>query len=229
MDFQINTTITQHNLAELEAILNLSVKLGASAFNPFLLVPTGRGKELAGQEISPEAYEKTLEWLAAQEGRPDIKIRVTCAPHYTRILRQRSHLAGRLGGRAASEPGGHSCPPQDGAAAAPPHSHPSAPSGGKGCMGGKGFAFISHVGKVQICGFLETECGDLKREGLDFRRIWETSPVFLQMRDVDRYHGKCGRCEYRRICGGCRARAFAMTDDYLAAEPFCIYEPPARR
>jgi heme b synthase len=218
LDFQINTTITQHNLAELPDILKLAAGLGAAVFNPFLLVPTGRGKELAGQEISPEDYERTLHWLAEQESRTDIRIRVTCAPHYTRVLNQRhllkirdSHLflggeEGAGGGRSGEKGSGEK-------------------KGGKGCLGGKAFAFISHVGKVQICGFLETECGDLVCENFDFRKIWETSPVFRAMRDVNRYHGKCGRCEYRRICGGCRARAYAMTGDFLAEEPFCIYQP----
>ena len=191
LDFQINTTITRHNRRDLEAIRDLAVRLGAGVFNPFLLVPTGRGKDLAGQEISPREYEQTLEWLARQHAEPGIAIRVTCAPHYTRILRQRNPEAG----------------------------------GSSGCLGGKAFAFISHVGKVQICGFLETECGDLKQEDFNFKRIWETSEVFLRVRDVDSYGGKCGLCEYRRICGGCRARAFAMTGDYLAEEPFCIYQP----
>ena len=191
LDFQVNTTITRHNLAELAALRDLAVRLGARVFNPFLLVPTGRGKDLAGQAISAQQYERTLRWLAEQEGRGDIRIRVTCAPHYARIARQRDPEA----------------------------------SGGKGCLGGKEFAFISHTGKVQICGFLETECGDLRCEDFDFRRIWETSDVFRRMRDVDGYHGKCGACEYRHICGGCRARAFAMTGDDLAEEPFCVYRP----
>ncbi|MCX5685722.1 MAG: radical SAM protein [Planctomycetota bacterium] len=246
LDFQINTTITQHNLAELPEILALAVRLGAIVFNPFLLVPTGRGKELVGQEISPEDYERTLHWLAGQEDRTDIRLRVTCAPHYTRVLHQRkirdSHLflAGEKGsGEKGSDPlsvqgsdpfspacAGPACAPGDAAVVVPPHTHPGQPPArGKGCLGGKAFAFISHVGKVQICGFLETECGDLRRENFDFRKIWQSSPVFLAMRDVDRYHGKCGRCEYRRICGGCRARAYAMTDDALAEEPFCIYQP----
>jgi radical SAM protein with 4Fe4S-binding SPASM domain len=232
LDFQINTTITRHNLAELPEILNLAVRLGATVFNPFLLVPTGRGKELAGQEISPEDYERTLHWLAQEEGRGDIRMRVTCAPHYTRVLHQRRLLnrdvpSSAPDGAQVSRESKTSAPQATGAAAVvPPHTHPGGPpAGGKGCLGGKAFAFISHVGKVQICGFLETECGDLKKENLDFRKIWETSSVLLAMRDVDRYHGKCGRCEYRRICGGCRARAFAMTDDYLAEEPFCIYQP----
>jgi AdoMet-dependent heme synthase len=202
LKFQINTTVARHNLAELPAILDLSVRLGAAVFNPFLLVPTGRGKAMADQEISPQEYERTLHWLADQTRRKEIRIRVTCAPHYARILAQRHRR---------SEP-----------AALPPHAHAG---GAGGCLGGKEFAFISHVGKVQICGFLELECGDLKREHFDFRKIWETSELLLRMRDVDAYHGKCGLCEYRRLCGGCRARAYAMTGDALGEEPFCIYPP----
>ena len=95
----------------------------------------------------------------------------------------------------------------------------------KGCLGGQGFAFISHVGKIQICGFLEIECGDLRQENFDFKRIWDTSPFLQEIRDIDNYHGKCGICEYRHVCGGCRARAYSMTGDYLASEPFCTYLP----
>lgn len=198
LGFQINTTVTQHNVAHLEAILDLAVRLGASAFNPFLLVPTGRGRLLADQEISAAEYETTLTWLATQQDRRDIHIRVTCAPHYQRILRQ--------SGRAAAS------------ARAP-----------KGCMGGKAFAFVSSRGKVQICGFLDVECGDLRRERFDFRKVWETSEVFLQMRRPDEYRGRCGYCEFRHVCGGCRARAFALSGDYLGEEPFCVYEPTRRR
>ena len=97
----------------------------------------------------------------------------------------------------------------------------------KGCMGGQSFAFVSHVGKVQICGFLEEEAGDIKKE--PFSKIWNESKLFKEMRDLDHYHGKCGICEYRRVCGGCRARAFAISGDYLAAEPFCTYEPVKTR
>jgi heme b synthase len=224
LDFQINTTITRHNLAELPEILKLAVRLGATVFNPFLLVPTGRGKELAGQEILPEDYERTLHWLAQEEGRGDIRMRVTCAPHYTRVLHQRHVLSisqGQARGCEAVVESQSAIRKEFSRRGDQFAIHP----GGKGCLGGKAFAFISHVGKVQICGFLETECGDLKKENFDFRKIWETSSVLLAIRDVDRYHGKCGRCEYRRVCGGCRARAYAMTADYLAEEPFCIYQP----
>ena len=196
LEFQINTTVSKHNLAELEAIRELAIKLGARVFNPFFLVPTGRGKEMADQEISPEQYEQTLRWLAEKQNSPDIMQRVTCAPHYQRIVRQ-LHIGG-------------------------PHQV-------KGCMGGQSFAFISHRGKVQICGFLELECGDLRRENLDFRKIWETSEVFQRLRDLDSYHGRCGYCEFRKVCGGCRARSYAMTGDYLAEEPYCLYQPQNRK
>ena len=194
LPFQINTTVSRHNVEELPAILDLAVQLGAKVFNPFLLVPTGRGKELMEQELSPDQYERTLRWLAGQQGRKDIPIRVTCAPHYQRIVRQCGLEAG-----------------------------PAEAS--RGCIGGKAFAFVSHVGKVQICGFLDVECGDLRREGMDFRKIWETSEVFRRIRDVDSYRGRCGYCEYRQVCGGCRARAYAAGGDYLGEEPFCAYQP----
>ncbi len=196
IEFQINTTVSKHNLEELGAIRELAIKLGAKVFNPFFLVPTGRGKEMADQEISPEQYEQTLCWLAQKQNSPETKQRVTCGPHYQRILRQ-MHVSGI---------------------------HPA-----KGCMGGQSFAFISHRGKVQICGFLELECGDLKRQNLDFRKIWETSEVFRRLRDLDGYHGRCGYCEFRKVCGGCRARAYAITGDYLAEEPYCLYQPQCKK
>jgi AdoMet-dependent heme synthase len=223
LKFQINTVVTCHNLAELPEILELAVRLGAGVFNPFLLVPTGRGKQLADQEISPEEYERSLHWLADQTVRTDIRIRVTCAPHYTRILLK--HRAASVSSRVSPQAQGPQCP----SGALPPHGHMPAAPGAKGCLGGKEFAFISHVGKVQICGFLELECGDLKREEFNFRKIWETSETFLRMRNVDAYHGKCGLCEYRRLCGGCRARAYALTGDALGEEPFCVYQPQGAR
>ena len=195
LDFQVNTTVSRHNLAELGEILELSVRLGASVFNPFLLVPTGRGRELVERELSAEQYEQTLRWIADQRSRRDIRIRVTCAPHYQRIIRQ--------GGRS-------------------PEPHEAG-----GCLGGKSFAFISHVGKVKICGFLDIECGDLRGDGLDFRKIWRESEVFNRVRDVDSYKGRCGRCEFRRVCGGCRARAHELGGDYLGEEPLCLYQPRA--
>jgi radical SAM protein with 4Fe4S-binding SPASM domain len=90
-----------------------------------------------------------------------------------------------------------------------------------GCMGGRGFVFISHTGILQPCGFLDVPSGDLRAHGLDFKRAYETSPVFSDLRQPDRYGGACGLCAFRAGCGGCRARAHAATGDYMAAETGC--------
>jgi len=201
LPFQVNTTVTRHNLDEIPEIMRLAEKLGAITFNPFLLVPTGRGKALADQEIAPEQYEQVLEWFSRQRRTGTIQLRVTCAPHYQRIIRQTSCKDQRSDNTKQSR------------------------SGAAGCMGGKSFAFISHTGRVQICGFLETEAGDLSKNDFDFKDIWYNSDFLHKIRDFDGYKGKCGYCQYRRLCGGCRARAYAMTGDYLESEPFCIYEP----
>ena len=95
--------------------------------------------------------------------------------------------------------------------------------------GGKAFAFVSHRGAVQICGFLDIEAGNVRDVGLDFRQVWESSAFFDEIRDVNGYHGRCGARGYRKLCGGCRARAYALTGDYLAEEPFCTHDPKAGR
>ena len=205
LGFQINTTITKHNIDELPELMTLAEQLGAVTFNPFLLVPTGRGRDLAEQEISPQQYEETLGWLSEQQGKSKMQLRVTCAPHYQRIIRQNKSIKSQDSNRCSSDK-------RDSNQVA-------------GCMGGKTFAFISHTGKVQICGFLDIEAGDLSQNGLDFEDIWKNSRYLKEIRDVDSYKGKCGYCEYRRVCGGCRARSYAMTGDYLESEPFCVYQP----
>ena len=90
-------------------------------------------------------------------------------------------------------------------------------------MGGSSFCFISHTGQIQPCGYLELDCGQVKEKA--FADIWKNSEIFKNLRDLQKFKGKCGRCEFIRVCGGCRARAYETTGDYLAEEPFCIYEP----
>ena len=201
LEFQVNTTITQHNLHELPQILDLVIKLGAKAHHPFLLVPTGRGEALKDQEIPPEDYEKTLTWFYEMRDKVPIQFKPTCAPHYYRIFRQQERAKG---------------------ISVTPQTH-GFDAMSKGCMGGQSFAFVSNTGKVQICGFLDAECGDIRKE--PFSKIWDTSKVFKEMRAWDDYEGRCGYCEYRKVCGGCRARAFAFTGDYMEEEPFCTYQP----
>jgi heme b synthase len=206
LSFQINTTVSRVNLHELDALCDLAEELGAEAFSPFLLVPTGRGREMADEGLSAGQYEQVLNWLYERKLVSRMHIRPTCAPHFYRILRQRERAAGR---------------------SVTPDTH-GLDAMSKGCMGGQSFAFISHTGTVQICGFLDVPCGDLRQAGLDFQALWNSSPVFRQIRSLSSYHGRCGRCEYRTVCGGCRARAYALTGDYLAEEPYCLHEPAIR-
>jgi heme b synthase len=201
LEFQINTTITQMNLHLIADILKLAVNLGAVAHHIFLLVPTGRGKELQDQEISPLDYEKTLNWFYEQRERVPLQLKATCAPHYYRILRQRAKKEGKK-----------ITPKEYGLDAMT-----------RGCLGGISFCFLSHVGQVQPCGYLELDCGNVRKQ--PFKDIWENSPVFLNLRNTDGYKGKCGICEYRKVCGGCRARAYESLGDYMNEEPYCIYEP----
>ena len=93
----------------------------------------------------------------------------------------------------------------------------------RGCLGGIGFCFISYKGEVFPCGYLPVLCGDIRQT--NFRQIWEESEIFNNLRDYSKLKGKCGICEFNKLCGGCRARAYAATGDYLAEEPYCIYTP----
>jgi radical SAM protein with 4Fe4S-binding SPASM domain len=91
---------------------------------------------------------------------------------------------------------------------------------------GRGFCFVDHVGGVFPSGFLTVECGNVRKQPVS--DIYRNSPVFQHLRDASRLKGRCGRCEYRETCsGGSRARAFALTGDYLAEDPLCGYQPKA--
>ncbi len=201
LGFQINTTITRANLKEIPRILRLAEELGAVAHHIFLLVPTGRGKYIVDQTIDAREYEEVLNWFYDQKGKTDLQLKATCAPHYYRILRQRARQEGkkvtfRTHGLDAVT---------------------------RGCLAGTGFCFVSNTGKVQTCGFLDVACGDVTRD--HFRDIWENSAVFNALRNFDNLEGKCGRCQFKNVCGGCRARAYEATGNYLAEEPLCTYQP----
>jgi heme b synthase len=203
MEFQINTTITSVNLDQIKDILELAKSLGAAAHHIFLLVPTGRGKDLAGQAITAADYEETLMWFHQESMNCEIQLKATCAPHYFRIMHQNKSKEAEPKKKA----GGHF------------------QEATRGCLGGISFCFISHVGQVQPCGYLELDCGNVKKKS--FANVWENSEVFRNLRDYSKYGGKCGRCEFIKVCGGCRARAYEKTGDYLAEEPLCLYEPKA--
>jgi AdoMet-dependent heme synthase len=242
---QINTTIARHNAHQLPAVLDLARSLGADALHTFLLVPVGCGVDIAAEQmVPPEEYEQMLNWFYDQSLEGGIELKATCAPHYFRVARQRK-AADRLAGRsevATSAPSAHEIGPTDMTmpgstginlkpAGGPPVGHAGHPGGHpgdmnamtKGCLAGTGVCFISHEGEVFPCGYLPAIAGDLRKQS--FAEIWNDSDVFAQLRDDDNLKGKCGCCEFRHVCMGCRARAYAATGDFLAEEPFCVYEP----
>jgi heme b synthase len=208
IEIQINSTITKLNVDYLPDLLDLSLEVGAMAFHPFMLVPTGRGKSLESQELSPQQYEETLNWIYEKQMEMGDRLffKPTDAPHYMRILQQR----------------GNKTPESQKPNSAPGH-HPMQTIT-RGCLAGTGFCFVSHKGGVQGCGYLDVEAGNVREQ--PFSEIWANAPLFKQLRDLSNIKGKCGVCEYKRICGGCRARAYEATGDYLEAEPYCIYQPP---
>jgi heme b synthase len=201
LEFQINTTVTQTNLDQIPKIQELAIQLGAVAHHIFLLVPTGRGKYIVDREITAAEYEDTLNWFYDQREKTQLQLKATCAPHYYRILRQRARDEGR-------------------SVSFQTHGLDAVT---RGCLGGIGFCFISHRGIVKPCGFLDVTCGDIRQTS--FAEIWNHSEVFRTLRDYDKLQGKCGACEFKRVCGGCRARAFEATGDFMDAEPLCSYQP----
>jgi len=209
IEVQVNCTLTRLNIDYLDDLLSLALNEGAVAFHPFFLVPTGRGKGLSDVELSAEEYERALNWIFDRqlELKDRIFFKPTDAPHYLRILRQRSQHEATYADPSPT-----------------PRQHPGgANSISRGCLAGSGFCFISHTGQVQGCGYLDLAAGDIRNQ--PFGDIWHNSQLFRQLRDLSAIKGKCGACEYKSVCGGCRARAYEVTGDYLEAEPYCLHQP----
>ncbi len=207
LEYQINTTVTKRNLDQIPRILQMAVERGAAALHLFLLVPTGCGMQIADEEmIQPEEYERVLGWLYERSKSAPIGLRATCAPHYYRIARQQSR---------GEEINRHN-----------PIAHPLNGQSSKGCLAGSAVCFVSYCGEVYPCGYLPVSAGNVRRESI--ASIWRNAEVFKLLRDENNLEGKCGRCEYRRVCMGCRARAYAITGNFLSAEPYCVYEPKSR-
>jgi radical SAM protein with 4Fe4S-binding SPASM domain len=230
MSLQINSTVTQHNVGQMDAMLRMALELGVDAWHLFLLVPVGCGLEIAEREMIPALeYERILNWLYDRSKEVLIDLKATCAPHYFRIRAQRIVEEKRQG----LEP-----PPFVAHGTQLKAGHVDAVTGGrghghglsamtKGCLAGTGICFISYRGEVFPCGYLPVQAGDVTRR--PFGEIWRESEVFAKLRNPDLLEGKCGACEFRYICEGCRARAFGETGNYLAEEPYCIYQPPQVR
>lgn len=215
---QINTTITRHNLAMLDEVIVVLEKLDITLWSVFFLVPTGRGADI--DPISAAEFEQVFGRLYQTSQRVLFDIKSTEAPHYRRFVLQRRTEARRLG----QEPGkSHSRMPQFLGRPAGMETSDAIGRAPLGINDGKGFVFISHLGEVYPSGFLPISGGNVRRQSLS--DVYCKSPLFRSLRDGKNLQGKCGVCEYRRICGGSRARAFAMSGDMFAEEPCCAYQP----
>ncbi len=192
---QINCTLTRHNIAQKERIYALAQELGVEALHWFLLVPVGCGLTVSD--------DMQLEAAAYEEVLGWIVGLIDEA-----TLEMRATCAPHIIRIMAERGVDSSVQHRKGA--------------GGACLAGTHACFISHAGIVYPCGYLPLAGGDVTKQ--PFSEIWESSPALYRMRTLE-LTGKCGRCPYKRLCGGCRARAYGQTGDLAAAEPFCAYEP----
>ena len=206
---QINTTITRHNLQYIDSMIRLLEGLDIVLWSVFFLVPTGRGSTV--DLISAEEFEQVFEKLYRTSQRVKFDIKSTEAQHYRRFLLQRRTEEKRKGNSLPSSLALSTDTP-DGIGRAP-----------RGINDGKGFVFISHLGEVFPSGFLPISAGNIRKQSL--ADLYRHSPLFVGLRDSANLKGKCGVCEFREICGGSRARSYALTGDIYAEEPCCIWQP----
>jgi radical SAM protein with 4Fe4S-binding SPASM domain len=201
--FLVNSSFARMNQAHIAETFRFAKGLGAKAWYMFMIVPTGRGEDILADLIRQPDYDDILAWHYEQEKLEDeILMRPTCAPHYYRLVLQKAKQD-RSGFRRRDLT--------------------FSTGAGKGCVAGQTICLIDAFGDVRPCSYMEPVAGNVF--DLPFRKIWEDSPLMRSMRDFDSYGGRCGRCEYRNVCGGCRARAYSVTGDVMAEEPFCDYVP----
>jgi AdoMet-dependent heme synthase len=196
---QINTMVTASTLPDLPRIYELVKTLGIARWALFFLVTTGRGREL--EEISAEESERLLNWLWSLMRSSPFPIKTTEAPYYRRIAYLKMRSRGLTEAQILENPVGR----------------------GFGIRDGNGIVFVSHTGDVSPSGFLPVVAGNVRRNTLP--EIYRYSDLFRSVRDPEQFVGKCGYCEYRALCGGSRARAYAATGNVLESDPLCVYQP----
>jgi radical SAM protein with 4Fe4S-binding SPASM domain len=204
---QVNSTVTKQNYDEVDDIMSLAEDLGVENFHLFFLVPTGRGTDI--EDITPRMYEDMITSTLSKITKYKLNVKPSCAPQFMRISKEQGVDMSRWV---------------------------------RGCMAGLYYCRIYPSGEITPCPYMPLKLGNIRERS--FRDIWFNSEVFKALRDFDQLKGKCGLCEYRDVCGGCRARAYGVTTDlmdfcgalheptesrgdYLAEDPWCIYQPKA--
>jgi radical SAM protein len=203
---QVNTTITRRNVHQVDAMAALLAARGIAMWSVFFLVPVGRGVE--EERIKPAEYETVFARLWHHANHQPYAVKTTEAPHYRRFVLQQGGdpLAGPEGAPAGAGRRGHRAP--------------------LGIGDGKGVMFVGHTGEIYPAGFLPLRCGRFPQDSVV--EVYQNHPTFRALRDPDGFKGRCGVCEYRYVCGGSRARAYAVTGDPLESEPDCVYVPGQR-
>jgi radical SAM protein with 4Fe4S-binding SPASM domain len=196
LPFIVQTTVAAHNLDQIVDIARLAHTLGARVFNLYFLVPAGRGAYVS--DVTPEQYEQAMGRLMQiqEEFTGKMLVNSKCAPHYQRLLYERDPQSPFLKSFAG---------------------------GAGGCPAGTHYLGIRPNGDMTPCPYLPVYGGNLREQS--FKEIWEDSEVFRRIRARSSLGGRCGSCEFHRACGGCRARAYGATGDYMAEDPWCLYEP----
>ena len=199
LPLQVNTLVAEETVDDLEAVYQLLHGFPVMRWSLFFLIAVGRGKQL--NEVTSEEGEKIMHWVQDLVPISPFQIKTTEAPSYRRVASETM----KARGMSADE------------------IRQTSVHAGYGIRDGNGIVFVSHLGTVYPSGFLPMEAGSIRKQSL--KEIYQSSEVFLKVRDVDNFDGKCGLCEYRRICGGSRARAFAHTGSVGGSDPLCDYQP----
>ena len=202
LETQLQTTVTRRNMHSLDQIAQIAASVEVRMWSVFFLVVTGRA--LAGDDLMAEEYEQVFETLYQISQWAPFAVKTTEGMHYRRYLARRNKEQGA---------------PATGAQRTVWRT--------AGVSDGRGFVFISHTGEIYPSGFLPVSAGNVRRDSLV--DVYRNSSLFRTLRDPGGRQGKCGVCEYTKICGGSRARAYATSGDYLAEDPRCTYQPLASR
>ncbi len=196
--FLINSSFTKRNIHDVENVYRLCRELKPVAWYMFAVVPTGRAKDIFEELLDGKQIEQVLRWhLETELKEKEMIMRPTCAPYYYRLIEEEKFLNRKT---LKFSPGGF-----------------------KGCVAGQFIAFVDEEENVKPCSYFLRDAGNLKQQS--FSDIWEKSEIFRNLRNYKEYKGKCGRCKYLSVCGGCRVKADAMYGDYMQEDTSCTYEP----
>lgn len=202
LDTQLQTTVTRRNMGRLPEMAEIAKEVRTKMWSLFFLIVTGRALE--NDDLEAAEYEKVFEFMYELSKTAPFGIKTTEAMHYRRYVAQRIRAE-------------HGVTENENAKGVAWRT--------AGVSDGKGFVFVSHQGEIYPSGFLPVSGGNVLRDSLT--AVYRDSSLFRTLRDTTQREGKCGICEYQKVCGGSRSRAYAFTGDYLAEDPRCVYQPQA--